>query len=97
MKVSRLNKTFPQAKLRRLEQAGWRQLTELLRHQSSPKLGVNDILNIWHLKELIRRQNSPKNGVFSRRLAWRFKEIQKPLKQLNITDVLLLKGHNRDV
>ncbi|GFW32992.1 transposable element Tc3 transposase [Trichonephila clavipes] len=42
-------------------------------------------------------ENSPKLGVFSMKLTWRLREIQKPLKQLNLANVLLLKGHNSDV
>ncbi|GFY29126.1 hypothetical protein TNCV_4722541 [Trichonephila clavipes] len=33
----------------------------------------------------------------ARRLTWRLREIQKPLKQLNLANALLLKGHNSDV
>ncbi|GFX00791.1 hypothetical protein TNCV_4577581 [Trichonephila clavipes] len=74
-KVARFNETFPQAELRRLEQAERvRKITELLRHQSSPKL-----------------------GVLSMQLTWCLREIQKPLKQLNLANMLLLKGHNSDV
>ncbi|GFX13709.1 hypothetical protein TNCV_1922221 [Trichonephila clavipes] len=67
MKVARLNETFSPAELRRPEQAGVRQLTDLLRHQTSPKLDVNRPLNIWHLNGLLRHPNRPKLGVFSRR------------------------------
>ncbi|GFU30342.1 uncharacterized protein TNCV_57421 [Trichonephila clavipes] len=35
-----------------------------------------------------------KLGVFSMQLILRLREIQKPLKQLNLANVLLLKGHN---
>ncbi|GFX85728.1 hypothetical protein TNCV_2471301 [Trichonephila clavipes] len=36
-----------------------RQNTELLRHQSSSKVGFDGMLNIWHLNELLRHLNSP--------------------------------------
>ncbi|GFR28665.1 hypothetical protein TNCT_598471 [Trichonephila clavata] len=48
MKVTRLNETFPQTELRRLEQA---ELTGLLRHQNSPNLGVFSWRLTWRLKE----------------------------------------------
>ncbi|GFU07239.1 hypothetical protein TNCV_1113731 [Trichonephila clavipes] len=92
-KVARFNETLPQAELRRLEQAD----SELLKHQSSPMLGVDVILNIWHLNGLLRHPNSPTLGVFSMQLTWRLREIQKPLKQLNLANMLLLKGHNSGV
>ncbi|GFX27427.1 hypothetical protein TNCV_35241 [Trichonephila clavipes] len=73
-KVARFNETFPQAELRRLEQVEVRQLTELLRHHNSPKLGVDVMLNIWQLNGLLRHPNSSQI-VFSRRLTWRLREI----------------------
>ncbi|PRD20183.1 UNVERIFIED_CONTAM: hypothetical protein NCL1_55314 [Trichonephila clavipes] len=45
-----------------------RQFTELPRHQSSPKLGVDVMLNIWQLNGLLRHPNILKLGIFSRRL-----------------------------
>ncbi|GFY12018.1 hypothetical protein TNCV_4975181 [Trichonephila clavipes] len=41
----------------------------------------------------VRHQSSRKVGM---QLTWRLREIQKPLKQLNLANVLLLKGHNSD-
>ncbi|GFW56346.1 hypothetical protein TNCV_2088551 [Trichonephila clavipes] len=73
MKVARLNETFPQPKCEGLNRRSMRQLTELLRHQSSSKLNVNRMLNISHLNGLLRHPHSPKFGVFSRRLTWRLK------------------------
>ncbi|GFW58409.1 ATP-dependent DNA helicase [Trichonephila clavipes] len=72
-------------------------LNRLMRHKNSPKLSVDVMLNIWHLNGLLRHMNSPKLGVFSMQLTWCIREIQKPLKQLNLANVLLLKGHNSDV
>ncbi|GFY15426.1 hypothetical protein TNCV_1572371 [Trichonephila clavipes] len=97
MKVARFNEKFPHAELR-LNRQSVRQLTELLRHQSGSKLGVDVMLNIWHLNGLLRHPNSPKLGVFSMQLTWRLREIQKPIEeQLNLSNVLFLKGHNSDV
>ncbi|GFS88812.1 hypothetical protein TNCV_1000251 [Trichonephila clavipes] len=97
MKVARLNEAFPQDELKGLNRRSVRQLTELLRHQSSLKLGVNGTLNIWHLNGLLRRPNRPRLGFFSRRLTRRLKKIQKPLMHFNLADALLLEGHNSDV
>ncbi|GFX29332.1 hypothetical protein TNCV_3218661 [Trichonephila clavipes] len=52
---------------------------------------------VMQLTELLRHQSGPKLGVFSMQLTCRLREIQKPLKQLNLVNVLLLKGHNSDV
>ncbi|GFV71619.1 hypothetical protein TNCV_3534101 [Trichonephila clavipes] len=56
-KVAGFNETFSQA------EQGWnrrsvRQITELLRYQSSPKVGVDVMSNIWHLNGLLRHPNS---------------------------------------
>ncbi|GFU79766.1 hypothetical protein TNCV_3776341 [Trichonephila clavipes] len=76
MKVARFNETLPQAELRRLRTGvSVMQLTELLRHQSGPKLGDDFRQNIWHLNGLLRHTNSPKLGVFSMQLTWRLREI----------------------
>ncbi|GFX20263.1 uncharacterized protein TNCV_1438221 [Trichonephila clavipes] len=52
------------------------QLTELLRHQSGPKLGVEVRQNIWHLNGLLRHPNSPKLCVFSMQLTWRLRDTE---------------------
>ncbi|GFT98990.1 hypothetical protein TNCV_3793731 [Trichonephila clavipes] len=89
---SRFNETFPQAELRRLEQA---KRDTAHRAADTPERSQVDVRqNIWHLNGLL---NSPKLGVFSMQLTWRLREIQKALKQLNLANVLLLKGHNSDV
>ncbi|GFX28102.1 hypothetical protein TNCV_424291 [Trichonephila clavipes] len=61
MKTARLNETFPQAELRRLEQVEREAAHKLLKHPNCPKL-VNRTLNIWHIYGLLRHANSPKLG-----------------------------------
>ncbi|GFV83732.1 uncharacterized protein TNCV_2555201 [Trichonephila clavipes] len=40
------------------------QLTELLRHQSGPKLGVDVMLNIWHLNGLLRQARRLQHAIY---------------------------------
>ncbi|GFT92250.1 transposable element Tcb1 transposase [Trichonephila clavipes] len=53
-----------------------RQLAELPKHQNCPKLGVDVMLNIWHLNGLLRHLKSPKLGVFSMQLTWRLRDTE---------------------
>ncbi|GFW42044.1 hypothetical protein TNCV_1905021 [Trichonephila clavipes] len=71
-KVARFNETFPQAKLRRLEQ-----VEREAAHRAAETPEQSQARRLQH-------------GISGR-------YRQKPLKQLNITNVLLLKGHNSDV
>ncbi|GFW77800.1 hypothetical protein TNCV_2805471 [Trichonephila clavipes] len=74
-----------------------RQLTELLRHQSSPKLDVDVMLNIWHLNGQLRHPEQSQ--------AWRLQHATYMASQTDTetieaaesANVLLLKRHNSDV
>ncbi|GFW52712.1 hypothetical protein TNCV_2392921 [Trichonephila clavipes] len=96
-KVARCNETFPEAELRRLEQAEREVAHRAAEIPERPQAHVDVMLNIWHLNGLLRHPISPKLGVFSMQLTWCLREIQKPLKQLNFVNLLLLKGHNSDI
>ncbi|GFY24217.1 hypothetical protein TNCV_1012701 [Trichonephila clavipes] len=51
-----LVETFPQAELRRLEQAE-REVAHRAAETPEPKLGVDVMLNIWHLNGVLRHPN----------------------------------------
>ncbi|GFW91438.1 hypothetical protein TNCV_3376041 [Trichonephila clavipes] len=97
MKVAGLNETFPQAELQKLEPVEHETAHRAAETPEQSQARHQQNANIWHLNGILRHLYSPKLGVFSRRLTWRLKEIQRPLKQLNLSDSLLLKGHNSDV
>ncbi|GFU84586.1 hypothetical protein TNCV_1526381 [Trichonephila clavipes] len=97
MKVARFNETFPQAELRRLEQAERDAAHRAAETPERSQARRRRQAEYLHLNGFLKHPNSPKLGVFSMQLTWRLREIQKPLKQLNLANVLLLKGHNSDV
>ncbi|GFX95211.1 hypothetical protein TNCV_848021 [Trichonephila clavipes] len=100
-KVARFNETFPQAELRRLEQAkreaAHRAAETPHTHTEQYQARRQRHAEYLATQRLLRHPSSPKLGVFSRQLTWCLREIQKPLKQLNLANALLLKGHNSDV
>ncbi|GFW30258.1 uncharacterized protein TNCV_3850291 [Trichonephila clavipes] len=67
-------KRFRKPNCEGLNRRSVRQLTELLRNQSGPNLGV--MLNIWHLNGLLRHPKSPKLGVFSMQLTWGLRDTE---------------------
>ncbi|GFU09022.1 hypothetical protein TNCV_1318911 [Trichonephila clavipes] len=94
MKVARFNETFPQAELRRLEQAerdAAHRAAEAPERSQARRRRQAEYLASQRAAETLEESQA------RRQLTWRLREIQKPLKQLNLASVLLLKGHNSDV
>ncbi|GFW45833.1 hypothetical protein TNCV_4495531 [Trichonephila clavipes] len=93
-KVARFNETFPQAELQRLEQT-----ESEAAHRAAETPEQSQARHQRHAEYLVSKQaaETPKLSVFSMQLTWRLREIQKPFKQLNLANALLLKGHNSDV
>ncbi|GFS51282.1 hypothetical protein TNCV_3533431 [Trichonephila clavipes] len=84
--------TLPQAELRRPEQ-----VEREAAHRAAETPEQSQARRQQNAEYMASQMASETPEQSQARLTWRLKEIRKPLKQLNVADALLLKGHNSDI